>query len=233
MPMAYVYPAKMRSTRDLLRRRMYPMRKRAELLAHIENTKTQYNLPDFGKKIAYKANRIGINERFEDPSARKNIQVDLAMLEAYDTMLQDLELFILKHAKGNDSNNLYLLQTIPGVGKIISLVILYEIDRIDRFPKVQDFSSYARLITPKKVSAGKATGRGNKKIGNAHLKWAFSEATLLFIRQSDEAKKYVQRLENKHCKAKALSILGHRLGRAVYFMLKNKKAFDMTKFFND
>ena len=57
IPMAYVYPRKMRSTRDLLRRRNHLMRKRSELLAHIQNTNSQYNLPEFGKKLAYKANR--------------------------------------------------------------------------------------------------------------------------------------------------------------------------------
>ncbi len=56
LPMAYVYPREMRATRDLLRRRCYFMRKRAELLTHVQNTASQYTLPTFGKKIAYKAN---------------------------------------------------------------------------------------------------------------------------------------------------------------------------------
>jgi transposase len=55
LPQAYVYPAEMRATRDLLRRRNHLMRKRAELLAHVQNTNSQYNLPDIGKKIAYQA----------------------------------------------------------------------------------------------------------------------------------------------------------------------------------
>src|SRR5215475_655837 len=55
LPQAYVYPAALRATRDLLRRRMHVMRKRAELLAHIQNTNSQYNLPEIGKKLAYKA----------------------------------------------------------------------------------------------------------------------------------------------------------------------------------
>jgi len=42
LPMSYVYPRDLRSTRDLLRRRIYLKRKRAELLAHIQNTKSQY-----------------------------------------------------------------------------------------------------------------------------------------------------------------------------------------------
>src|SRR5262245_23884406 len=76
IPQAYVYPAEMRSTRDLLRRRMHLMHKRAELLAHVQNTNSQYNLPEIGKKIAYKANREGVAERFVDTAVQKSIEVD-------------------------------------------------------------------------------------------------------------------------------------------------------------
>src|SRR5262249_42648035 len=48
LPQAYVYPAAMRATRDLLRRRRHLMRKRAARLAHIHNTKRQYTLPEIG-----------------------------------------------------------------------------------------------------------------------------------------------------------------------------------------
>jgi transposase len=60
IPVAYVYPPEMRSTRDLLRRRTYLMRKRAELLVHVQNTNSQYNLPGISKKIAYRTNRSGV-----------------------------------------------------------------------------------------------------------------------------------------------------------------------------
>ena len=61
----------MRATRDLLRRRMHLADKRAELLAHVQNTNSQYNLPAIGQKIAYKANRDGVAERFADPRCKK------------------------------------------------------------------------------------------------------------------------------------------------------------------
>jgi len=76
----------------------------------------------------------------------------------------------------------------------------------------------------------KKYGPGGKKIGNAHLRWAFSEATQLFLKGNVEGQKYLQRITNKHGKGKALSILAHKLGLAVYYMLKNKKSFDMEKF---
>jgi transposase len=230
IPMAYVYPAEMRSTRDLLRRRMHFMYKRSELLSHIQNTRSQYNLPEFDKCISRKRNRAGISEHFEDVSVRKSIELNLTLLKQYDLLLNDVELYLTRHAKEHDPNNLYILHTIPGVGKILALVMLYEIQDITRFQRVQNFSSYARLIKPQKKSAGKVTGSGNRKIGNAYLKWAFSEATLLLIREKQEIKELHLELKNKHGKARALAIISHKLGRAVYYMLKNHQAFNMRHF---
>jgi len=230
LPQAYVYPAKMRATRDLLRRRTHLMRKRAELLAHVQNTNSQYNLPEIGKKLAYKANRTGVAERFDDAAVPKTIEVDLALITYDDELLKDLELYILKTAKHHDAQTLYLLQTIPGIGKILSLVLLYEIHQIDRFPSVQDFASYCRLVKCSKESGGKRLGTSGKKIGNAHLKWAFSEAATLFLRNNPPGQKLLARLEKKHDQGRALSILAHKLGRAVYFMLKRQVAFDLEMF---
>jgi transposase len=230
LPQAYVYPADMRATRDLLRRRMYLTRKRAELLAHIQTTNSQYNLPEIGKKLAYKANRDGVAERFPDPAVQKSMAVDLALLGSYDPLLSELELHIVKAAKQHDPNTLYLLQTVPGIGKILSLVLLYEIHDIQRFPSVQDFVSYCRLVKCAKESAGKRYGTAGTKIGNAYLKRAFSEAAVLFLRDNPAGQKYLTRLEKKHGQGKALTLLAQKLGRAVYYMLKRQQAFDMHKF---
>jgi transposase len=232
LPQAYVYPAAMRATRDLLRRRTHLMRKRAELLTHIQQTNSQYNLPEIGKKIAYKANRDGVAERFPDPAVQKSIEVDLALIGHYDQLLRDVELSILKTAKQHNAQTLYLLRTVPGIGEILSLVLLYEIHDITRFPRVQDFLSYCRLVKCTKESAGKRYGTSGTKIGNAHLKWAFSEAAVLFLRANPTGQKYLTKLEKKHGSGKALTLLGQKLGRTVYYMLQRQTAFDMDKFLN-
>src|SRR5262249_18725402 len=146
LPQAYVDPAGMRATRDLLRRRLHLTRKRAELLAHVQNTNSQSNLPEIGKKIAYKANRDGVAERFPEPAVQKSVEVDLALIDYDDQLLSDLELTILQTAKQHDAQSLYRLQSVPGLGKILSLVWLYEMHDITRFPRVQDFVSYCRLV---------------------------------------------------------------------------------------
>jgi hypothetical protein len=74
------------------------------------------------------------------------------------------------------------------------------------------------------------SGCPGSKIGNAHLKWAFSEAAVLFLRDNPEGQKFLSRVEKKHNKGKALTILAHKLARAVYYMLKRKVAFDMKRF---
>ena len=58
------------STRDLLRRRLYLVRKHAELESHIRNTRYRYNAPAFEKRIHRTVNREGVSERFDDPMAR-------------------------------------------------------------------------------------------------------------------------------------------------------------------
>lgn len=220
----------MRATRDLLRRRIHLMRKRAELLAHVQHTNSPSNLPDIGKKIAYKANRDGVAERLADPAVHKSLEVDLGLITSYDQLLTELELAIVKSAKQHDANTFYRLRSIPGVGKIFALVLLYEIHDIHRFPRVQDFVSYCRLVKCAKESAGKRLGTSGKKIGHAYLKWAFSEAAALCLRHNPAGQKRLARLEKKHGKGKALTILAHRLARAVYSMLKRETAFAMEKF---
>jgi transposase len=232
IPMSYVYPKAMRATRDLLRRRMRFVRQRAALLTHIQQTNAQYNLPPIGKSLKYPGNREGVAERFEDDSVRKTVEIDLAIIEAFDARIHDIERHILTSAKAHDATTLHLLRTIPGIGKILSLVILYEIHAIRRFPTSQKFCSYSRLIRPIKESAGKRVGVGNGKMGNAYLKWAFSEAVVLFLRETREATPYIQRLERKYGKAKAKGILAHRLGRTVYYMLTHQQVFDLKKFVN-
>jgi transposase len=141
---------------------------------------------------------------------------DLALLGSYDPLLNDLEWHIVKAAKQHDANTLYLLQTVPGIGKILSLVLLYEIHAIQRFPSVQDVVSYGRLVKCAKESAGKRYGTAGAKLGNADLTWAFSEAAGLFLRDNPAGQKYLTRLERKHGQGQALTLLAQELGRAVY-----------------
>ena len=234
LPQAYVYTAGMRETRDLLRRRQYLVRKRTEALAHIQNTNTQYNHPPFGKQLGPAANRaeLAVADRFTDPSVHKTIEIDLALIEHYEALLDDVERYLTDTAKVDDLQAYYRLQTIGGVGKILALVLLYEIHDIRRFADVGQFLSYARLVRCAHVSAGKTKGSGGKKIGNPHLRWAIGEAACMMVRHYTRAEQWLERQAKKRGKGKAMGILAAKLGRAVYQVLSKQVAFDERRFWN-
>jgi hypothetical protein len=119
LPQASVYPAAMRAPRDLLRRRTHLMRKRAALLAHLQNTNRQSPRPAIGKKIAYTANRDGVSERFPEPAGQKSIAGDRALLGHDDQWLRDVALSILNTAQQLNAQTLYRLRTVPGSGELL------------------------------------------------------------------------------------------------------------------
>jgi transposase len=229
-PQAYVYPRKMRATRDLLRRRLFFARKRGELFAHIQNTNTQYNLPVLEERARKTKDRGAIIEHFEDPVVQMSIASDVELLKAYDEVIRDMELYLIHEVRKDHNASFFLLRSIPGIGEILALTLLYEIHVIDRFPRVQEFLSYCRLVKGTHESAGKIKKSTGGKMGNVHLKWAFSEAAALFLRGNTTGQKYFARLEKKHGKGKALSVLAAKLGRAVYYMLLRSKPFDPKRF---
>src|SRR5262249_38604508 len=145
-PQAYVYPAEMRATRDLLRRRCQLARKRAERLAHLHNTNSQYNLPEIGKRLAKKSNREDAPDHFPDDSIHRAIEIDVSLIDHYEQLVNEVEGYLTRSAKAQDVQTVARLQSVPGIGQILALVLLYENHDIHRFPRVQDFVSYGRLV---------------------------------------------------------------------------------------
>ena len=229
-PLAFVYPRQMRATRDLLRRRTHLVRHGANLKAHVANTTSQYNLPPHKVHLKNVSAREQLRHSFPDASVQQMINLDMAVLECYHRELSKVEWYLEQQAKQFQPVYLSLLKTIPGIGRILALTILFEIGDIHRFETVQKFASYCRLVKCKAESAGKSYGTQGNKIGNAHLKWAFSEAAVLYLRANPKAQHYLQRLQKRMSKAKALSVLAHKIGRATFFMLKNQTVFDEQRF---
>ena len=206
------------------------VRPRAEVLPHVHQTNSQYNLPDLGKKIAYTANRNGVATRFPDPAVQQSGEGDLALLGDEAPLRSDLELHSIKAAKPHDAQTLYRLQTVPGIGTSLSLVLLSERHHSARFPSVQAFVSSCRVVTCAKAAAGKRYGTTGPTIGHASLPWAFSEAAVLFRRDNPPGPNDRARLENQQGQGKALTILAHTLARAVSDMLKRATALKMDQF---
>ncbi len=229
-PLAYAYPKERRGLRDPLRARLRLVRQRAQLYGHVHTARRQANLPPVSSDVKYKSKRAAVAADIADPFVRRRVETHLALLEPLDATIRRLEAGVEAAAKEHHPTELAVLQTTPGVGAVLSLTVLLEIDRIDRFDSRRQFCSYARLCGAVQESAGKRAGLGNRKAGNAWLKWAFSEAAALSAQKDGRIGGLLERLASRLGKPKALSAPAHKLGRAFYHMLHTKEAFDVNRF---
>jgi transposase len=229
-PMAYAYPKEMRATRDLLRRRRRLVNLRAEAYTHIQLIFAQQGILDIdADDVKRKKTRHTLVEKFAQPDLKMTIESDLNVVEAFDPIIAKLERQIRAQAKHHDRKAFELLQTVPGIGEMLALTILYEMHSVARFESPQQFSSYGRVVKCERTSGGKITGGGNQKIGNPCLKWALGEIIIHAKAFSPRIKRYYEQLQAKFGK-RAKSIIAHQFAIAIYYMLKNGKVFDEVRF---
>jgi transposase len=231
IPPAYVYPAKKRPLRALLRQRITYVWRRAELLQRLECFQLAEGKQPVAKGGVDRFPWLDrLHQAFPNPYHQLSLETDLTMVRHYDTMIGKLEIQLVRATHRVASRNYSLLKTVPGIGQSLALTILYEVDDINRFPTVQRFSSYCRLVKGTVASAGKIKGLRGAKMGNPYLRWAMGEAAVLAKRHHPLIRLYADALEAKVGKFKANAILANKIARAVYFMLKNGTGFDIDQF---
>lgn len=234
LPEAYVYPKETRPLRDLLRRRSDLVVERARCYQSLRMQFLQYN-----------ANNMSLSalKRFEDENLR--VLPIPEEVKAYGLMVLDrIELLsrqieeIEKHLESVAvaDPHFSLLTAIPGIGRVLGLTIYYEIGDITRFKNVRHFSSYCRLVPATHQSSGTVRrGKGSKQ-GSAYLKCAFTQGGMFMARHDKDIRAYRDRRANrtkgsgKNMKANA--ILAHKLGIAVFHMLKDGVTFKKELLFN-
>ncbi len=230
IPPAYVYPSEQRPVRALLRQRMSYVWERATLKTHLSMNQTAEGLVPAKKSgCNWDIWEERILEQYSNPLHKLAASCDLDMIRAYDSQIEKLEREILRQAKMGHSCNLQVLLSTPGIGKILAMTMLYEIDTITRFPTVKDFTSYCRLVKGSVASAGKVKGLTGGKMGNAYLRWAFGQAAVLGKGSHALLAPYAEKLIAKRGKFKGNAILANKMARAVYFMLQNGTAFDAER----
>ncbi|AXS83575.1 transposase [Marinobacter sp. Arc7-DN-1] len=157
--------------------------------------------------------------------------LDLAIIECYHRELSKLEEHLERQAKQHDPASLSVLRTIPGVGRILALTMLYEIGDIQRFETVQKL-----LLTPgssvlSRVCWPKSTAPRATRSVIAHLKWAFSEAAVLYLRGNDKAQRYLQKLAETHEQTQGAVRAGPQAGAGLPTSCsKHQRVFDEQRF---
>jgi Transposase and inactivated derivatives len=230
LPEGYIYPKEDRPIRDLLRKRGHLVRLRTSLILSLQNIITR----NCGFKLA--GNQI---KRLKENKVSPILagQEDLALSGKVSKETIDFLTHQIKQVENVVQDKVELkdqyhyLETICGVGKILSLTIMLETGPIDRFTKVGNFVSYCRKVPSKWTSNQKTKGKGNKKNGNKYLAWAFSEAAELARRYDSPARAYYNKKLAKTNFMVAHTALAHKLARAAYFVMRDQVPFDPQKVF--
>ena len=222
LPQASVSRAERRAPRDLLRRRRPLAPTRGARLAPVQNTNSQSPLPALGTNIADKANRDGVAALCADPAVHNSLEVDLARVSSEDARLRDVALPIVQTATQHDATPLSLLHTVPGIGKSLRLVLLYDIPHLDRFPRGQECASSCRLVTCTQAANGTRSGTSGATMGHAHLTWAFSEAAVFCLRDHPAGQQCLTSVEKHHDTGQALTLFAHQGARAGTLAIRNR-----------
>jgi transposase len=229
LPEGYIYPKEERPVRDLLRKRLQLVQQRTALILSFENLITR----NLGTRITVnevnKLREEDVEDIFQQEHLILSGKVSIATINFLGTRIQQIEKAVHKVAKLRREYK--LLMTVPGIGKILALTIMYEAGLIERFAKVGNYASYCRCVGSKRITNGKQKGKGNRKNGNKHLSRAYVEAAHNALRHYEYVKRYYQRKMAKTNNVVARKAIAHKLARACYYIIRDQKAFDPGKLF--
>jgi len=118
------------------------------------------------------------------------------------------------------------LISVPGIGEIISMCLLTEIDDISRFSNQRQFASFLGIVPVMKASGddcyvGEKTFRGNKALGPKII-----EAAWITIKHDGElAAKFGQLCLRGMKRNKAIVRIARKLSNRIFSILKNSKEY--------
>jgi len=229
LPTGTILPPAQRAVRDLARKRMQLVRSRTTHILAVENITAR----ELGARISSnQVKRLTAEVIDQMPIAADvalAIKANLAVVTAVSAQIELLEKRLQESVKAGSDYG--LVSSIPGIGRVLATTILLETGPIDRFASPGNFASYARCVDSQHTSNGKKKGEGNTKNGNKYLAWAFIEAAHFAMRYCAEAKRFYERKKAKTNNVIAIKALAHKLARACFHMLKERKPFDVTRCF--
>jgi transposase len=226
IPEAYIYPYELRPVRDLVRERIHLVTKRATEYGAIHRTFLKYNIQGFDRNAVKHLSEKDMHDLYHHPLVRTKATMELQRIELLTEQIRLIEKALFERARQNSTFS--LLRTVPGIGDILALTILYEVGDINRFAHARAFCSYCRVVPGIHQSSGKSYRSPNSKQGNRYLKWSFSQAAIMAIRYYPEIRRLYERLAAKRKKAARLvarSIIAHKLAQAAFQVMKHHVAY--------
>jgi transposase len=229
LPQGYIYPKQQRPVRDLLRRRLLFVRQRATHILSLKSMLTRNLGINVPTNEIRKMKEDDVDQLFDDPYLVLTAKCNISTIKFLKTKIRSIEKAVLSHMSLKPEFE--ILTSMPGIGTILALTIMLEVDDINRFAKAGNFASYSRCVKTERLSDDKKKGQGNRKNGNKYLAWAYVEAAHFIVRYCPEANRFYQRKKAKVNGALATKALANKLARASYYMLRDQVVFNKDKLF--
>ena len=231
LPEVWIPPRELRDERELLRWRMFLAANRTQFKNRIHGVLRQYNLQIDVSDVFGARGRQALSERLAELPAytRESRGHQLRSLDHCECQLTECERELDGMLGGNADAQ--LLQTLPGMGRILSKVLTLEIGAVERFPSAEHLASYAGMV-PRAYNSGGHCRQGScGKDVNHYLKWAYVEAASVVARQQRRrAGTHVIRLyehvrQKTGSYGKAAVAVGRHLAEASYWMLVRRQKY--------
>jgi transposase len=162
------------------------------------------------------------------PHTRCATELLLIQLDLVQAQIVDLEHQLRQTFASTD--DLRLLETAPGIGFIVGIVILLEVGDIHRFPNGEHFAAYAGLTPRVSASAGRIRFGRLRPDVNRYLKWAYVEAAnAISLNRRRWPTRHVtqvyQRIEQRKGHDKAIGAVARHLAEATYWILHKHEPY--------
>ena len=229
LPTGYICDRQVRPVRDLLRRRMGLVQKRTSLMLSLKSLYTRMTGEQMSQSQLKGLEPETGAELFEHPCDQLITRLDLELLAQLHESIAQVEKVVLAEVKPQSSYQ--VLQTMPGVGKILGLTIALETVDAGRFPSAGDYASYCRCVDTRRESNGKKKGENNGKCGNKYLAWAFVEAANFAKRYDERSRQFFDRKAAQTNTVVATKALACKLAKAAWHMMKEKTDYDADRIF--
>jgi len=229
LPTGTILPPEQRAVRDLARKRMQLVRSRTTHILAVENITARQQGVRISSNQVKQLTADAVDQMHLPEEVALAIKANVAVIATLSAQIELLEKRLQEKVGARMEYG--LLTSVPGVGQVLATMILLETGPIERFANVGNFASYARCVDSVRTSNGKKKGEGNTKNGNKYLAWAFVEAANFALRYCAEAKRFYERKKAKTNNVVAIKALAHKLARACFHILKERKPFDVTRCF--
>ena len=227
VPTAHQISPSLRGLRDLMRARLKLVHKDVSCQNSIHRLLGKYNMavPE-GKKLHNLPTLDLLKDLPLQPQPRLQLEMLTEQIHLLRAQIGQLQRSIYPQLIPND--DIQRLLWIPGIGKIMAFTIYLEIDGIERFPDVNHFWSYCRLVPGADNSNKKTRHKSSNKDGNKYLKMAFTEAAVRAVQYNKEIKEFFNAKERKKHPNIARILVAQELAKICYYVLKNKTDFNNT-----